>query len=974
MLLQFRSLESIYTRMFIVICAAVIPTFLGLCFHVYQQHNYLLEYTKKTALNYASLTAHDESWLFTSTHQALRIIASTKAVQQRNWPACNQFLENLLKNQTTYINLGVVGMDGEALCEGTRAPEILGSNFADRGYFQKAVATRGAVVGDYQVGRLTRRPMIMVAMPLIDSHQNVQGVLYAALNLAAITQGRHTSQFAPDARLSVLDRNGIVLNSAPPDPEAIGKRFQDDSILAHTAENGNSSEVFEYPGGSKWLVSHTHAGVGNDPNALTIIYQQPLDSVLQGVNKTFWISGAISLTLTILALLIGWAGIQTLVGRNVRCLTTAAKRFGQRKFDTHIGNALTGLEFKEIGRRFDAMARELSKQERQWAVSMQRQQGQNRILRMVAQNTPLTDILKELTHFAEEQNDGVLACILLLAPDGQHVESCIAPSLPKSYRESLVNRVIGPMNGSCGAAMYESRVIIDHDLHTSPHWDELKEFALQHDLRACWSHPILSPEGRVLGSVGLYSRAPRRPSLEDLQSGQMAAELAAVALEHSRQRHALHYQSRHDLLTGLYNRTVLLAHIAQAISDAHESNGQVTIFILDLDGFKEINDTLGHVLGDNLLKQVSERLRNITGFNADIARTGSNEFTFLIRDKDAGTSIQDIVESTLALIKQPYLLDGIQVQISASAGVARFPQAGPDPNALTRLADQAMRQAKLEGSGYKLHDPALADTEPQRLLMLSYLRKALADDEFILHYQPKLSLTTNRIMGFEALLRWQNPVRGLLLPSEFIPTMELSDLIHPVTIWVIENAVKQCKIWQQAGYSFIIAANISARNLLDQQLPEKIGAILARHDLDAGFLELEITESSLIADPDRSFDVLRRLHEIGVQLSIDDFGTGYSSLAYLQKLPVDSLKIDRSFVMDSGQGREGRSIVGSIIGLAHNLRVSVTAEGVEDEASLQLLRDLGCDHAQGYYISRPLPVENVCAWLEDAAWEPAQHD
>jgi EAL domain-containing protein (putative c-di-GMP-specific phosphodiesterase class I) len=229
-------------------------------------------------------------------------------------------------------------------------------------------------------------------------------------------------------------------------------------------------------------------------------------------------------------------------------------------------------------------------------------------------------------------------------------------------------------------------------------------------------------------------------------------------------------------------------------------------------------------------------------------------------------------------------------------------------------------------------------------------------------------------MGFEALLRWQNPIRGLLLPSEFIPTLELSDLIHPVTVWVIENAVKQCKIWQQMGYSFIIAANVSARNLLDQQLPEKIGAILARHELDSGFLELEITESSLIADPDRSFEVLRRLHEIGVQLSIDDFGTGYSSLAYLQKLPVDSLKIDRSFVMDSGHGREGRSIVGSIIGLAHNLRVSVTAEGVEDNASLQLLRDLGCDHAQGYYISKPLPVENVDAWLKQSRWEPARRD
>ncbi len=965
MRLRLMHLESVYTRMFIIMCVAFIPIVLGLCFYVYQQHNYLVSYTQKTSQNFTNLAAHDESELFNSTHTLLRSMAAVPLIQSGNWQLCNKYLASLLQNQTTYVNLGVISLNGDALCEGTRSQQVLGTNFADRGYFQRALATHGIVAGEYQIGRLSKEPMIMVAMPLVGPHGKTMGVLYAALDLNSIARNRHKGQLAADARLTVLDREGTVLSTIPASPYVVGKPFPEPDILALTQASAQNAEIVARPDKSKWLISYAHAGLDNDPNALTLIYQEPIASLLYQTNRNFWAGAAIILTLTALALLIGWGGIQALVGRNVRYLTAAARRYGQRKFNTRIGNMLTGTEFQEIGRRFDAMARELGKQERLWAMSMQRQQGQNRVLRMVAQNTDLDDTLTELVRFTEEQNEGILASIILLATDGQHVESCIAPSLPASFAEQLIGLAIGPNTGSCGTAMYEKRVIIAHDINLSPYWADYKNLALDQGLRACWSHPILSPEERVLGSVAMYSKTPRRPSLEDLQAGQMVAELAAVAIEHRRQRHTLRYQSRHDMLTGLYNRTVLADHIAQAIKEAATTGGHVTVLVMDLDGFKEINDTLGHLLGDNLLRQVSERLRSITHFEADIARSGGNEFTFLIRNRDKTTSIQEIIESTLALVKQPYLLDGIQVQISASAGAARYPEAGLDANALMLQADRAMRQAKLEGSGYALHDPSVEDTEPQRLLMLSHLRKALASDEFILHYQPKLDLASNQIVGFEALLRWQNPVRGTMCPIEFIPTLELSDLIHPVTLWVIENAVKQCKAWHDKGYPLIMAANVSARNLLDLQLPEKIGDILANCGLDAEFLELEITESSIIADPDRSLNVLKRLHDIGIQISIDDFGTGYSSLAYLQKLPVDSLKIDRSFVMAASPETEGHSIISSIIGLAHNLRLSVTAEGVENDASLRLLRYLNCDYAQGYYISRPLAADEALAWLQE---------
>lgn len=963
MRLRFAHLESLYLRMFIVICAAVIPTFLGLSFYVYLQHDYSVKDAEETTLRFTNLTAHDEGWLFNSTQVLLQSIASTPIIQSREVPECHEFLANLLKNQTTYVNFGVIDANGDAVCEGIRNANAVHTNFADRGYFRQAIATKGPVVGEYQVGRLSGQQMIMVAMPLTNPKHEINGVLYAALNLDSIAHNRHEVQLAHDAHVAILDRNGTVLNTIPETSGTTGTTLSDANILALTKEKSPGAAIITLQDGKSWLVSHSFAGFDNDPQALTVIYRQPVNSLLDATNKSFWLSVLATMGLAAIALLIGWWGVQALVGRNMRHLTAAAKRYRERQFDTRIENVLSGTEFKEIGRRFDAMASELGKQQLQWAASIQHQKGRNRILRMILYNTNLNDTLAELARFAEQQNADTVASFILLTPDGNQIESCIAPNLPKRYTNILIESPDGHDIGSWGEAMREKRVVVVSDINSSPHWTNHKDLIPGSGLQSCWSHPIVSPDERVLGSLTIFGKELRGPTLEEQQSAQVAAGLAAVAIEHSRQSCTLRYQSQHDMLTGLYNRASLLPSIAQAIKNASTTHGQVTVFIVDLNGFKEINDTLGHSVGDNLLVQVSKRLRSIESIHGDIARSGGNEFTFVITDNCPVERIRKIAESTLGLLRQPYILDGIEVQISASAGVAQFPESGTDPNALMLQAGTAMRRAKREGSGYVMHDASQEDPEPGRLLMLSHLRKALTANEFILHYQPKLDLASDRITGFEALLRWQNPTSGLVHPQTFVPTLELSDLIHPVTLWVIESAVKQCKRWHEQGLDLVVAANVSARNLLDLRLPEKIEELLTRHDLAARFLEVEITESSLISDPDRSMEVLKRLHEIGIQISIDDFGTGYSSLAYLQKLPVDNVKIDRSFVVEINQKKGGRSIVSSIITLAHNLGLTVTAEGVEHDSLLKLLRYLGCDYAQGYHLGKPMAGDDVPAWL-----------
>jgi diguanylate cyclase (GGDEF)-like protein len=437
--------------------------------------------------------------------------------------------------------------------------------------------------------------------------------------------------------------------------------------------------------------------------------------------------------------------------------------------------------------------------------------------------------------------------------------------------------------------------------------------------------------------------------------------------ERRRQGEALAYQARHDSLTGLYNRGVLMAAVDQAIADctkddpAHRHFG---VMIIDLDGFKEVNDALGHQSGDLLLQQVAQRLRAALPPETILTRLGGDEFAVLNDKLHAMESVSDVAHDLLTQLQQPFQLNDIQIQINASIGIACYPRDGLNTMILMRNADAAMYQAKREGTGYVFYHQADTDQTPSRLLLMTELRNALGHRQFTLHYQPKTNMADGATIGFEALVRWQHPERGLLYPAHFVPIVEISDMIHPLTAWVIETAVIQCRQWHEQGRAVTMAVNISTRNLLDVGLVQRIQQILERHGLPARYLELELTESSIMADPARSLDVLTRIHALGVSISIDDFGTGYSSLAYLQKLPVDSLKIDRSFVIEMQQSEDARAIVSAIIVLAHTVGLKVTAEGIEDETTMNGLALLGCDVAQGYHVSRPLPAEAATRWLQ----------
>jgi len=420
-----------------------------------------------------------------------------------------------------------------------------------------------------------------------------------------------------------------------------------------------------------------------------------------------------------------------------------------------------------------------------------------------------------------------------------------------------------------------------------------------------------------------------------------------------------------DELTGLGNRRRLYAALGEL------GDGPATLLLIDLDRFKELNDTLGHQAGDRLLEQVGERISTLAarewGPETTLARLGGDEFAILLpsdADADRGMLAAALVRENL---QAPLVLRGITVRVEASVGVAVFPDDGATPDALLARADVAMYEAKRQHTGVELYCAERDAHSRDRLALFGELRQAIDDDQLVVHYQPQRDLRSGRVTSVEALVRWEHPQRGLLGPGEFIPLAEQTDLMRPLTLHVLDRALAQIAAWEREGLHLGVAVNVAVANLLDSSFPAAVAAAVSRSGVPAGRLQLEITENVVMADPVRAAQIMGELGRLGVRLSLDDFGTGYSSLAYLKQLPVEELKIDRSFVMGMAGDGSDAAIVRSTIDLARNLGLQVVAEGVEDAATMADLEALGCDLAQGFYLSRPVPAGELTRWLHRTA-------
>lgn len=424
------------------------------------------------------------------------------------------------------------------------------------------------------------------------------------------------------------------------------------------------------------------------------------------------------------------------------------------------------------------------------------------------------------------------------------------------------------------------------------------------------------------------------------------------------QTDALEHQALHDTLTRLPNRALLQDRLLQVIRSGQREHSPFSLFLLDLDRFKEVNDTLGHHAGDIILQEVALRLREVIRESDTVARLGGDEFAVVLPRVDAAGAVL-IAEKILHALHQPFSVEGRILPLGGSIGIALFPEHGEDGGSLLRRADVAMYAAKHAGGGIMLYASELDTHSVDRLTLATELRQGIERDEIEVYYQPKLDLKTGEICGVEALARWRHPQRGLILPIEFISLAERIGVINILTLRVLDAAIKQCSAWTDANLHIPVAVNLSPVSFLDAQLADRIQEILKKYSCSACSLVLEVTEGALMVDTPRAQETLARLDAMGIALSIDDFGTGYSSLARLKNLPLSEVKIDQSFVIDMLVDDNDAAIVRATIDLAHNLGLKVVAEGVETVGHLERLNSFGCDMAQGYYLSRPLPAAEM---------------
>jgi diguanylate cyclase (GGDEF)-like protein/PAS domain S-box-containing protein len=716
-------------------------------------------------------------------------------------------------------------------------------------------------------------------------------------------------------------------------------------------------------------------------------------------------------------------------------------------------------------------------------------ESQRDILGMIASDQHLDEILTAICEMQNAQSPDTFCSILLTDAEGKHLLSGAAPGLPAKYSEAIHGMAIGPREGTCGTAAFRREMVVTEDIAQDPNWERFRSLALGHNLHSCWSVPLLSHEGSVLGTFALYQNRTHTPDELQIQQLACAAQLAVIAIRHERdgqrleeseqrfrslftynpnpvfaldllgniqsvnpaglklkpqtatqfighhfsrlvpeedlmrvsqhfsaaragapqrfearlrdeneklltmdisnlpimvngeivgvfgiardisdQKHferQLSFNASHDQLTGLLNRVSLED---QLILDCHLSRlrkRRLAVMCIDLDGFKSINDSIGHYFGDQVLIEVARRMAEQVRPADTIVRMGGDEFIVLLPDLLRDEDVVPVVERLMASIARPYCIQGIDLHVSASVGITLSDGHLEQPMQLIQQADMAMYKAKQQGrNNFQWYTSDLNQRVCEHARLRNDLQKAIETQSLQLHYQPQIDARTGRVVGIEALLRWEHPEKGFIPPAVFVPVAEDSGQIIPLSLWVLDTACAQLRQLDDQGITGIsMAVNISPMHFQRGHFVQYVQATLEKHGLRGEQLELEITESLLLHNAEQAIETLHRLKALGVRIALDDFGTGFSSLSYLKRLPIDKIKIDRSFIREIVTDHHDAAITQGIISMAHHLSLIVVAEGVETASQMEFLKGSRCDIFQGYHFARPMPFAALEAFL-----------
>ncbi len=586
---------------------------------------------------------------------------------------------------------------------------------------------------------------------------------------------------------------------------------------------------------------------------------------------------------------------------------------------------------------------------------------QNKILKMIVSGTKYTLILDEIVSIVENFAKDCLCSVMIADQEAKKLYTASSPNLPDEFIDFINGIPIAPNTGSCGTAAYKKMQVVVEDISNDCLWADYRDIALKHGLQACWSTPVFDSNNDVIGCFAIYHRIPTAPSANVKKLIEEATYLTSLVIQRGLAEEKIHRLAYHDDLTGLPNRRVFADNLKVAITNFQPtcSIRHLALLFMDLDRFKVINDTLGHHIGDELLQEFADRLKHCVGTNGIVSRQGGDEFILLLENVTE-EEVRSKANKVIDILSSPFLIGGHEIFITPSIGISMHPKDGDDDVTLIRNADIAMYEAKKKGrNNYQFYNEKFDFQSSELLVLETELRKADITKHFILHFQPIIDLKTNAVTSAEALIRWQHPKFGLISPDKFIRIAEDTGLIIPIGEWVIRKVCQEIKERIRRGFIPInFSVNLSLRQFFDSNLVTTMASILEEEGIEPSYITLEITES-MTMDVEKASQILYQLKELGVEISIDDFGTGYSSLQYLQKFPIDYLKIDKSFIQNIVVNKDDYNIASTIIVMAHNLGLKVIAEGVETEEQVEILKGFKCEKAQGYFYSKPLPLDEL---------------
>lgn len=954
-----RLLSTLRARLIALVLLASLPALALIIYNNIEQRRHDSAETKAETLSVARQVARDQLDLVHETRTLLSVLSRT--MDFKDSPAMSTVFAGLLREHGAYSNIGFIGPDGMIIASAIpfHAPIYAG----DRQYFRRAVENLDFSIGDYQIGRITGIAAINFGYPVVKEGR-LQGVLVAVMPIAILNKKLTRIPIQEGQELSVIDSNGTVLARHPSEGGWAGKNIRGTDLEFLLRENSAEWSA-QFRGLDK--VERVYSGIRlklSKESSLLIHSGIPASVVYAKANRLLTRNLLTSAGTIFLVLLLAWFVSEKLVLKSVRELIAVTTDLSAGKRKARALPDMDSAEFNDLARSLNEMADSLEAREEESERHLTRIARLNRIYTVLSginsaiiRSMSKDDLLKEACRIAVEHGSFTLAWAALSDDSGQLYPAAWA-GRGKEYIDALMEHmnpeaVTQPL---AMRAILEDHEILDGDFEKDIRLAPWKELAAKYGYRSVAAFP-LRVEGRPVGALSLYS--DDASFFDDEEESRLLLELASdtsFGLEKIKKEKLLDYLSRYDKLTGLVNRWVFEDHLNLGVSRAKYSHRVVAVAMLDIEDFSGINDTLGHRAGDDVLKTLAGYLAASVREGDTVARLGNDIFGVILQDLAGREDAVMVVEKIIGGLPASITVAGEEVFIRVASGIAIHPEDGATTQELMQNTELAIHATDPSGAGsaqYYSHEMNLKARERRRIA--NELRHALEKKEFELVYQPIVNVEDRRITGVEALLRWTNAKLGPVPPDKFIPVAEETGLIVPIGEWVLKTAVAQALEWEKRGIRDLrLGVNVSVRQIRHSDFFERLQRILG---FDFGSravkLAIEVTESELMNNIEIFVGTLKEVRKLGLLVYIDDFGTGYSSLSYLKELPIDTLKIDRSFIRDLATDSSSLSMAMGIIAIANSLGLEVVAEGVETEEQLAILNDLGCGSAQGFLFSRP---------------------